>query len=399
MSKSMAMGETKKIKICVFTGSRADYGILSGLMYELKRREEFTLQVMASGSHLSKAHGETFREIEEDGFAIDARVSIPSAGSGGLATAKAIGGGIIKFSRALEELGSGLALALGDRFETFALASAAVSLGVPLVHLHGGELTEGSMDEYFRHAITKLARLHFASTEEYRQRIIRMGERPGFVFNSGALGVENVKKTKLLSRSATEKALGFRMGERCVAVAFHPQTVRGAGKSEDFGELLRALDARRDVKIIFTMPNADAGCAEIAAAIRAFTAANPERAVWYDSLGRKLFFSVLNCVDALVGNSSSGIIEAPSFGIGTVNIGDRQTGRARPASVIDCRLKKNDILKAFDTLYSESFRKTLKNTVNIYERKNTASFIAATIARMYPKLKASGAKKFYDGKL
>jgi len=390
------MKEEKKIKICVFTGTRADYGILSGLMGEIKKSRDFKLQIIASGAHLSVRHGYTINEIESDGFFADKKVEILLSSDTPAGTAKSMALGVMGFSEALGELKSDLAVILGDRYEAMAMAAAAVMQNVPIVHIHGGELTHGSMDEMFRHAITKMSRLHFVSTEEYRRRVIQMGETPAFVYNVGAPGVENIKKIELLSKKELEKALKFKFGGKNILVCYHPQTISGSEKIEKFSEVLDALEKINGVKIIFTMPNADCGGEKIRSAIKDFVAKNKERAIAFDSLGKKLYFSVMNIVDALAGNSSSGIIEAPSFKIGTVNIGRRQDGRARSESVIDCRADAREIIKAFEKLYSEEFQKKLAGVKNIHEKKDTAANIVKIIRKMYVQVKSSGEKAFYD---
>lgn len=390
------MKEEKKIKICVFTGTRADYGILSRLMGEIKKSRDFKLQIIASGAHLCVRHGFTIKEIESDGFLVDKKVEILLSSDTPSGVAKSMALGVMGFSEALGELKSDLAVVLGDRYEAMAMAAAAVMHNIPLVHIHGGELTQGSMDEMFRHAITKMSRLHFVSTEEYRLRVIQMGETPDFVYNVGAPGVENIKKIELLPKKEIEKALNFKFGDRNILVCYHPQTIYGSKKAEKFSEVLDAFESLAGVKFIFTMPNADCGGEEIRSAIKNFVAENNKRAVVFDSLGKKLYFSVMKIADAVAGNSSSGIIEAPSFKIGTVNIGRRQNGRARSESVIDCPADSREIIKAFDKLYSEEFQKKLSGVKNIYEKKDTAANIVKIIKKMYVKIKSSGEKAFYD---
>ncbi len=390
------MMKRNKIKTCIFTSSRADYGILSGLMNEVKKRDDFTLQIIASGSHLSHRHGYTLTEIESDGFKVDKKIDILLSSDSPSGTAKASALGIIGFSDALNELKSDIVLILGDRFEALSMAIAAVIQNVPIAHIHGGEITIGSMDEIFRHSITKMSRLHFVSTDEYRRRVIQLGENPEFVYNTGAPGVENIKKIKLLSKNQLEKLIGFKFGLKNILVCFHPQTLSSSERPEKISELLSALETLDEYKIIFTMPNADCGGEEIRSAIKKFTAKNSKRSIAFDSLGKKLYFSFLNTVDAVVGNSSSGIIEAPSFKTATINIGSRQQGRLRSSSVIDCAAHSNEIIKAFNELYSIKFQKMLSRIKNIYEKKDTARNIIEIIKKMIIKQKLKTEKSFYD---
>lgn len=372
-----------KRRVCVVTGSRAEYGLLYWLMKEIQSSPALELQVVATGMHLSPEFGLTVRSIEEDDFHIDERVEMLLSSDTSVGIAKSIGLGTIGFSDAFARLKPDIVVLLGDRFEIFAAAQSALVARIPLAHLHGGETTEGAIDEAFRHAITKMAHLHFTATEEFRQRVIQLGENPERVFNFGAAAIDGIRNRKLLSRPELEQALGFSFGERNLLVTFHPVTLEADTAGQQFGELLTALDELSDARIIFTMPNADTGGRVVRSMIEAYVAAHPEKAVAHDSLGQLRYFSVMGQVDAVVGNSSSGLIETPSFHIGTINIGDRQKGRVKAASVIDCAPTRASIRSAFKQLYSADFQQLLQKIVNPYGDGPVANRIVRVLAE-YP---------------
>lgn len=372
-----------KRRICVVTGSRAEYGLLYWLMKEIQASPALELQVVATGMHLSPEFGLTYRGIEEDGFRIDDKVEMLLSSDTPVGIAKSIGLGTIGFADAFARLKPEIVVLLGDRFEIFAAAQAALVARIPLAHLHGGETTEGAIDEAFRHAITKMAHLHFTATEEYRQRVIQLGEEPARVYNFGAAAVDGIRNQKLLSRPELEQALGFSFGERNLLVTFHPVTLEADTAGQQFGELLAALDDFPDIRLIFTMPNADTGGRVIRSMIEDYVAAQPGRATAFDSLGQLRFFSVMGQVDAVVGNSSSGLIEAPSFHIGTINIGDRQKGRIRATSVVDCEPHREAIRAALRRLYSREFQESLRQVVNPYGDGQVARRIVQVLAE-YP---------------
>lgn len=372
-----------KRRVCVVTGSRAEYGLLCWLMKEIQSSPALELQVVATGMHLSPEFGLTFRNIEEDGFRIDEKVEMLLSSDTPAGIAKSIGLGTIGFADAFARLKPDIVVLLGDRFEIFAAAQAALVARIPLAHLHGGETTEGAIDEAFRHAITKMAHLHFTATEEYRQRVIQLGEEPARVFNFGAAAIDGIRNQKLLSRPELEQTLGLSFGERNLLVTFHPVTLEADTAGQQFGELLAALDDFPDTRIIFTMPNADTGGRVVRKLIEGYVAAHPRRAAAYDSLGQLRYFSVMSQADAVVGNSSSGLIEAPSFHVGTINIGDRQTGRVKAASVIDCEPMRESIRIAFGRLYSPEFQELLRKVVNPYGAGPVANRIVRVLAE-YP---------------
>lgn len=353
-------------RACVVTGSRAEYGLLYWLMKEIQISPILELQVVTTGMHLSPEFGQTFKNIENDGFRIDAKVEMLLSSDTPAGIAKSVGLGVIGFADVFERLRPDIVVLLGDRFEIFAAAQAALISRIPIAHLHGGETSEGSIDEAFRHAITKMAHLHFAAAEEYRLRIVQLGEDPDRVFNFGAAAIDNIKNLKFLSKSELEVALDFKLGKKNLLVTFHPATLDLDTSGQQFGKLLDVLGELPQTHIIFTMPNADAGGNVIRSMIEDFVRTYSARASAYVSLGHLRYLSAMCYVDAVVGNSSSGIIEAPYFRIGTINIGDRQKGRIRSASVIDCEPTRESIRGSLQQLYSTAFQKSLKAVTNPY---------------------------------
>jgi GDP/UDP-N,N'-diacetylbacillosamine 2-epimerase (hydrolysing) len=354
-----------KRKICVVTGTRAEYGLLRWLIQELKDSPQVDLQVLATGAHLSPEFGLTYRDIEQDGFAIDAKVEMLVSSDTCTGTSKSMGLGLIGISEALARLTPDLVLLLGDRFEVLAAATAALIAGIPVAHLHGGEKTEGAFDEAIRHSVTKMSHLHFVAAEEYRRRVIQLGEDPERVFLVGGLGVDAIKRIKFLDREELETSLGYRFGTKNLLITFHPVTLEGNASTHQMAELLGALHELTDTNLIVTMPNADAGSREMTRMIDEFVVAH-SNARAYTSLGQLRYLSCMNLVDGVVGNSSSGLAEAPSLGVGTVNIGDRQRGRLKASSVIDCLPKRRNILAAIEKLYSPAFRQSLEVVQNPY---------------------------------
>lgn len=366
--------------ICFVSGSRADYGLLCWLMKEVQADARLRLKVIATGMHLSPEFGLTFKEIEADGFHIDEKVEMLLSSDTPTGIAKSIGLGTIGMADALARLQPDIVVLLGDRFETFAAAQAALVARIPIAHLHGGETTEGAVDEAFRHAITKMSHLHFTSTEEYRERVIQLGEDPQRVFNFGAAAMDNLSRIQLLDRTALEAALGFRLGKRNLLVTFHPVTLENASASEQFSALLQALEELENCHFIFTKPNADTDGRIIGDMIDAFAAKYKDSAASFTSLGQLRYLSTMRLVDGVVGNSSSGLIEAPSFRIGTVNIGDRQKGRIKASSVIDCAPYKASIQAALQQLLSDAFRRSLASAVNPYGSGPVAQRITQVLA-------------------
>lgn len=351
--------------ICVVTGTRADYGLLQWIMGGIRRDPMLRLQIAATGTHLSAEFGMTYREIEADGFAIDRKLDILTADDTPVGVTKAIGRGVIAFADAYAELRPDVVVLLGDRFEILAAASAALIAGLPLAHLHGGEITEGAFDDAIRHSITKMSHLHFVAADPYRQRVIQLGEAPERVFLTGGLGVDTIRKTRLLDRDALEATLDFKLGKKNLLVTFHPVTLEKDTAPAQMAELLKALDSLVDTHLILTMPNADTGGRELIRMIEEFAVSRPHARA-YTSLGQQRYLSCMAHVDGVVGNSSSGLAEAPSLKKGTVNIGDRQRGRLKAASVIDCKPDCASIVAAIHKLYSPSFQASLENVRNPY---------------------------------
>lgn len=378
-------------KICIITGARSEYGLLAPLMRELMSAQGVKLQVMATGMHLSPKFGSTWREINRDGFKIDARVKFPLPDEKG--TAVSIARALEGIAAALAKLKPDLVVLLGDRFESFAAATAAYTQQIPIAHLHGGELTAGVLDEGFRHSITKMSSLHFTATAGYRRRVIQLGEKPVVVFNVGAIGLDNVRKIQLIDRKTLGKEIGFDLSGEVACITFHPAMFEAASPEAQLKELFKALDNFPRLKLIFTLPNADKGAGGLIKAIKAYAAKNRQRAAAFASLGVRRYLSLLKISKVVVGNSSSGIIEAPSMRVPTVNIGARQEGRARPASVIDCAAKAGEITRAIGKALSPAFAPRL-HRANPYGDGRTAPRISRIIQREAGRI---GVKKaFYD---
>lgn len=354
-------------KICVVTGSRADYGLLYWVLKRLQHDKSVELQLCVTGMHLSSEFGFTYRQIEEDGFIIRKKIEMSLLSDNAPGITKSMSEALSGFGRSFYELQPDVVVLLGDRFEIFAAATAALISGVPIAHCHGGEVTEGAYDESLRHAITKMSHIHFTATHQYRNRVIQLGENPDFVFVVGALGIENIKKLKLLSRKNFEKSAGFKLGQRNLLVTYHPATTEKDIKGYFFEEILNALETLQNTKIIFTKTNADNHGRVINRLIDEFVQANQGSTISFTSMGQLLYLSAMQFVDAVVGNSSSGIIEAPSFKTGTINIGNRQTGRIKALSIIDCPPRKQEILNSIDQLYSIEYQKQLERVTNPYD--------------------------------
>lgn len=365
--------------ICIVTGTRAEYGLLYWLMKEIQEDPDLGLQIITTGMHLSPEFGLTYRQIEKDGFKIDQKIEMLLSSDTPVGISKSMGLGMIGFPDAYDDLKPDIVVLLGDRFEIFCAASSACVSRIPIGHIHGGETTQGAVDEAFRHSITKMSHLHFTSTEEYRKRVIQLGESPDRVFNVGALGIENIRKLPLLSREDLEKEIGFSLGNGCVLVTYHPVTLEQATAKMQFQNLLDAIDAVDDLRVIFTKANADTEGRIINQMIDNYVATEKGKATSFTSLGQLRYLSAMKHVDAVVGNSSSGIVEAPSFKIPTVNIGDRQKGRIQTKSVINCSPTKDGIIQALKQALSPEFRQSIQDMTNPYERENTVKNIKAII--------------------
>ncbi|XXK27953.1 UDP-N-acetylglucosamine 2-epimerase [Arenicellales bacterium nBUS_45] len=350
-------------KICVVTGSRADYGLLYWILKEIENAADLELQLVVTGMHLSSEFGDTVRQIERDGFCISKKVETLLSSDSAIGVTKATGLGLIGFADAFDGLRPDTVVLLGDRFEILAAACAAMFAVIPIAHIHGGEVTVGAFDDAIRHSITKMSSLHFTSTNQYRDRVIQLGENPDTVFNVGAPGIDNLTNLKLVSKKEIENELGISLRGKSLLITFHSVTLEPGSGARDFKHLLEVLSRYTDVQLIFTKSNADTEGRAINALIDSFVESRPS-AISCTSLGQLRYLSLLKYVSGMVGNSSSGIIEAPTLGVGTVNIGDRQKGRIRAASVIDCGTNAEDISEAFDQLFSASFQRKLGSVSN-----------------------------------
>ena len=352
-------------KICVVTGTRAEYGLLRWVMQGIRDDPELELQIIVTGMHLSPEFGLTYQIIEQVGFQISRKVEMLTSSDTSVGIAKSMGLGMIGFADAVNELQPDLIVVLGDRFEIFSAVSAALVARIPVAHLHGGESTEGLIDEAIRHAITKMSHLHFVATEEYRQRVIQLGEQSDRVFLVGGLGVDSIKRLPLLDLATLETSLDFKLGSKSLLITFHPVTLEISTAESQMEELLAALADLVDTQLLFTLPNADTDGRVMIKMVEQFVVEHPNARA-YASLGQLRYLSCIAQVDGVVGNSSSGLAEVPSFKKGTINIGDRQRGRLQAASVINCDPDRESIATALEQLYSIDFQESLSQAVNPY---------------------------------
>jgi len=380
-------------RVCVITGTRAEFGLLQWLMQDIKDTDSLELITIATGMHLSQQHGNTFQEIEEAGFIINHKVDLLLSSDSPAAITKSIGLGVIGFADALEKIRPDLIVVLGDRFEIFAAVTAALIAGIPVAHLHGGETTEGAFDEALRHSISKMSHLHFVASQVYERRVIQMGESPDRVFLVGGLGIDAIKRTKLLDKKDLEESLDFKFGLRNLLVTFHPATLENVSSVYQMQALLEALHELDKTHIIFTMPNADTGGTKIRQMIELFVKDHPWTRA-YSSLGQLRYLSCMQYVDAVVGNSSSGLTEAPSMGIGTINIGDRQKGRLVAESVIHSNGSLDSIRESLQLLYEPHFKACLSKVTNPYGDGGASKKIVKVINEY--SLKNILKKSFYD---
>ena len=380
-------------KICIITGTRAEYGLMRWVMQGIKDDSELTLQVIATGMHLSPEFGLTYQALEQDGFQIDRKVEMLTSSDTPVGIAKSMGLGLIGFADTLNELRPDLIVVLGDRFEIFSAVSAALVARIPVAHLHGGEATEGLIDEAIRHSITKMSHLHFVAAEAYRQRVIQLGEQPDRVFLVGGLGIDNIKRLQLLDRAALETSLDFKLGPKNLLITFHPVTLETATAANQMEELLAALAALHDTQLIFTLPNADTDGRTLIKRVEQFVAQHPNARA-YTSLGQLRYLSCIAQVDGVVGNSSSGLAEVPTFKKGTINIGDRQRGRLQAASVINCEPSRDSIAAALEQLYSTDFQVSLRQITSPYGEGGASAAIISTIKTV--SLDGLLKKRFYD---
>jgi GDP/UDP-N,N'-diacetylbacillosamine 2-epimerase (hydrolysing) len=384
----------KKI-ISILTATRAEYGLLKPVIEKLNMVKEFDVRIAVTGMHLSPEFGLTYRDIENDGFAIDKKIEILLGSDTPASISKSMGLAMIGFGEYFEDLKPDLLIVLGDRYETLSVCCAAVNARIPIAHLYGGETTEGAIDECMRHAITKMSYLHFTSTEEYRRRVIQMGEAPDRVITAGALGVENIRNLKLLTKTELEEAVQFTLDKPYALVTFHPVTLEENNAKEQFRQLLKALSTNKDMKFIFTKANSDANGRIINELIDKYVSENANSRA-FASLGSLRYLSALKYCSIVIGNSSSGLIEAPSFQIPTINIGDRQKGRLQSTSVINCRPDQYEIENAVSKAKSTEFREIAKHTVNPYGDGNSSDKIIDTLKDTLFHNKINIKKQFYN---
>jgi len=368
-----------KRRIAVFTATRAEYGLLYWLMKDIQASADLELQVLVSGTHLSPEFGNTWKQIVEDGFTIDAKVEMLVSSDSSVGVVKSIGLGTIGFADALQRLAPDVLVVLGDRFEALAVVQAATVMRIPVAHLHGGEITEGAYDDAFRHAITKLSYLHFVAAEPYRQRVIQLGEAPERVFNVGAFGLDHLLRTPRMALDELAESLDFPLREPFLLATYHPETLGKDSAATAFQAMLDALDGFPEYGVIFTYPNADNGSRVIISMLEAYASARPGRVKAIPSLGFKRYLSTVALAAAVVGNSSSGIIEVPAFGIPTINIGSRQRGRLAAASVVNCEASVPAIRGALSTVLSKAFQKSCRNIVNPYGQGRAAESVVAVL--------------------
>ena len=354
----------EKIKICIVTGTRAEYSLLRKLIFDLNDDENFDTKLIVTGAHLSERYGHTINEIFADRIPIFKTIDLNLDSDTPYAISKATSKGMSEFACLYKYLNPDLLLVLGDRYELLSAVIPACFEKIPIAHIHGGELTEGLIDEAIRHSITKFSHLHFVAAEEYKKRVIQLGENPKNVFNVGGLGIDAINNTEKLSKFEIEEILDIKLLNKSLLITFHPVTLEKSERGDQINDLLEALNKLKDTTLIFTMPNADPGNNSIYEKIKSFTKQN-HNSFLFKSLGRKIYFSLMRYVDAVVGNSSSGILEAPFFRKPTINIGIRQKGRLCAKSIINVNNNKNEIYNAINKIYNDEFLKSipLKNSL------------------------------------
>lgn len=352
-----------KRKVCVVTGTRAEYGLLYWLMKEIQADEALELQLIATGAHLSPEFGLTYKTIEKDGFIIDEKIEMLLSSDSSVGVTKSMGVALIGFADAFARLSPDIVVVLGDRYEILAAAGAAMMANIPIAHIAGGCITEGALDDSIRHAITKMAHLHFVAAPEYRRRVIQMGEDPTHVYEVGTVGIDNIVKTTLMSLDELEKSLQFSLGEKYFLVTYHPVTVVNARRLDALQNLFEALDTFPDFQVLITKSNSDAGGREINRRIDEYASTQKKRVSCHTSLGQIRYLSAMKHSSAVIGNSSSGVLEAPVLRTPTVNIGARQKGRLRYPSVIDCAEDKTSIEEGIRKAISKDFQRGLVDMI------------------------------------
>lgn len=384
--------------ITILTATRAEYGLLSPIISALKQLKEIEVKIVVTGAHLSPEFGLTYKEIEKDGFKIDRKIEMLLSSDTPSAITKSMGIAMISFADYFAENKPDALLVLGDRYETLAVCCAAMNERIPIIHMYGGETTEGAVDEAIRHAITKMSYLHLTSTEEYRKRVIQLGENPDRVFNVGAIGIENILKQKLLQKEDLEKSLNFKLNKPYAVVTFHPVTLEVSNACEQCSELLHAFDKHPEMKYIITKANADRDGRIINKMLDEYAVLH-ENVLVKESLGMVRYLSALKYAEMVIGNSSSGLLEVPSFGIPTINIGDRQKGRIQARSVINCKPKVGEICAAINKANSLDFKNMCINMDNPYGDGNTTFKVVEAIRKVIIENTVDLKKKFYDIKV
>tara|TARA_B100001248_G_scaffold262588_1_gene259700 strand:+ start:5176 stop:6357 length:1182 start_codon:yes stop_codon:yes gene_type:complete len=382
-----------KRKFLIVTGSRAEFGLMRNLIKKFSKDDDIDLKLVVTGSHLSPMYGETVNEIVQEGFEIHSKINLNLSNDSALDIAVATSIGIKSFSKLIYQLNPDLIIILGDRYEILSVVLPACFLNVPIAHIHGGEKTEGSIDESIRHAITKFSHLHFVANEEYRNRVVQLGENPKRVFNVGGLGIDAIHKLNYLSKSELTERLGIKLRKKNLLVTYHPETLDNKLSKKGIKELLKSLNKLKETSLIFTLPNADPNNSYIAKRISNFVKRNPN-AYLFNSLGQLNYFSLIKFCDGVIGNSSSGLLEVPSFKKATINIGNRQKGRLKAKSVINCESIEENITKSINEIYSKRFQKILKNVKNPYGEKGASEKIKRIIKKN--DLKNLIKKSFYD---
>lgn len=375
-------------KVAVFTGTRAEYGLLYWLLHDIRADNDLQLQLLVSGSHLSPEFGHTYQQIEADGFDISAKIEILLSSDSAVGTVKSMGLALIGLADTLARLQPDVLVILGDRFEALAAAQSAMLMKVPVLHLHGGEISEGATDDAIRHAISKLSYLHATSTEAYRQRVIQLGEAPERVHNVGAIGLDHLTRSNLLNKTELAQALNFQLTQPFFVVTYHPVTLADEPAQASFAALLAALDKFPEHQIILTYPNADEGGRQIMSMLQQYAANQPLRVLAIKSLGQLRYLSAVKHAAAVIGNSSSGIIEVPAFNVPTVNIGSRQQGRLAASSVLHCSATENAIAATI----TKALNHPVTNNINPYGQGDASG----KVIQMIKQLQFNPVKTFYD---
>lgn len=382
-------------KIGIVTSTRADYGLLRNLINKIEKDHDLNLCLIVTGMHLSPEFGMTINEIINDGYPITEKIDILMSSDNASAISKTMGIASLSFADAFERQKPDLLIVLGDRHELLPICSCALNALIPIAHISGGETTEGAVDESIRHCITKMSYLHFPACEAYRKRIVQLGESPVRVFNLGDVGVEQIRTIDLIEKNQLEKLINFSMKEPYACVTFHPTTLEDGSAREQIVELLKAISNFPEMRFIFTKANSDADGRIINEMIEKYVFEN-ENCIAFTSLGAQRYLSCIKYAFAVIGNSSSGIVEAPSFGVPSINIGDRQKGRLQASSIINCKPLATDIIEAINISRTEEFKDQAKNTINPYGSDNTSDRIIGVIKSYLYKNKIDLKKKFYD---